>query len=248
MALAWTQGRVIDLRHWGGRLYSLSVEADIRPFEAGQFAKIGLPIDDEIVGRPYSLVNAPAERPLEFYFITVDGGPLTPLLVELKPGDSIQVSPRAAGFLVLSEVPQARHLWLMATGTGVGPFLSILKTAAPWERFEKTILVQAVRTVAELTYQDTIRNIAAQHPERFFYIPFVSREETDFAIQARIPQTIVDGRLEARAGVPLAAADSQFMLCGNPDMVRDASETLIGRGFKKHRRRDPGHITVETYW
>ena len=248
MAQAWNEGRVAELKHWGGRLYSLRVEAEIAPFEAGQFAKIGLPIEGEIVGRPYSLVNAPGEQPLEFYFITVDGGPLTPRLVELKSGDAIQVAPRAAGFLILSEVPRARHLWLMATGTGVGPFLSILKTETPWQRFEKVVLVQAVRTTAELTYQDTVRTIAAMHPGQFIYVPFVSREDTDFALRARIPETISDGRLEARTGLPLTPTDSQFMLCGNPEMVRDTTETLIGRGLKKHRRRDPGHISVEAYW
>lgn len=248
MAQQWIEGRVIELKHWGGRLYSILVAADIAPFEAGQFTKIGLPVGGEVVGRPYSLVNAPDERPLEFYFITVDGGPLTPQLVALKPGDAIQVAPRAAGFLALSEVPEAKHLWLMATGTGVGPFLSILKAAAPWQRFEKVVLVQAVRTLAELTYQETVRTVAAQRASQFVYIPYVSREDVDFALRARIPETLADGRLEGRAGLVLTPADSQIMLCGNPEMVKDTTGALIARGFKKHRRRDPGHITVEAYW
>ena len=248
MAQQWIEGRVVQLKHWSGRLYSISVEADIAPFEAGQFTKIGLPIGDEIVGRPYSLVNAPDARPLEFYFITVDEGPLTPRLVALKPGDPIKVAPRAAGFLALSEVPEAKHLWLMATGTGVGPFLSMLKTATPWQRFEKVVLVQAVRTLAELTYQETIRAIAVERPNHFIHVPFVSREDVDFALRARIPQTLADGRLEARTGVTLIHADSQTMLCGNPEMVRDTTDALVARGFKKHRRRDPGQITVEAYW
>ncbi len=248
MAQAWNEGRVAELKHWGGRLYSVRAEAQFASFEAGQFTKIGLPIDGEIIGRPYSLVNAPDERPLEFYFITVDEGPLTPRLAQLNPGDALHVAPRASGFLVLSEVPQARHLWLMATGTGVGPFLSILKTAIPWQRFEKVVLVQAVRTLAELTYQETVRAIASRHPAQFIHVPFISREDTGFAIRGRIPQTIADGRLEARTELVLTPADSQFMLCGNPDMLRDTSATLISRGFKKHRRRDPGHITGEAYW
>jgi ferredoxin--NADP+ reductase len=248
MAEAWNEGRVVALKHWGGRLYSLRMEAPMAPFEAGQFVKIGLPIDGEMVGRPYSLVNAPGEQPLEVYFITVDGGPLSQRLVELQPGDPIYIAPRTAGFLVLSEVPQARHLWLMATGTGVGPFLSILKTPTPWQRFEKVVLVQAVRTGAELTYRETVAAIAAEHPQQFIFVPFVSREDTEFAIRARIPQAIADGRLEARAGLSLSPDESQFMLCGNPEMVRDTTDALIARGFKKHRRRNPGHITVEAYW
>ena len=248
MSQSWNEGHVAGLKHWGGRLYSVSVDADMAPFEAGQFAKLGLPIGGEIVGRPYSLVNAPYERPLEFYFITVDGGPLTSLLVNLNPGDAIQVAPRAAGFLVLSEVPQAKHLWLIATGTGVGPFLSMLKTPTPWQRFEKVVLVQAVRTVAELSYRETVHAITREHPSEFIHLPYVSREDTDFALRARIPATVADGRLEARTGLALSAADSQFMLCGNPEMVKDTTDALIARGFKKHRRRDPGHISVEAYW
>jgi ferredoxin--NADP+ reductase len=248
MAEAWNEGRVVALKHWGGRLYSLLMEAQIAPFEAGQFVKIGLLIDDEMVGRPYSLVNAPGEQPLEFYFITVGDGPLSQRLVQLQPGDPIYIAPRSAGFLVLSEIPQAKHLWLMATGTGVGPFLSILKTATPWQRFDKVVLVQAVRTSAELSYWETVAAIAAAHPEQFIFVPFVSREDTDFAIRARIPQAIEDGRLEARVGLSLSPEASQFMLCGNPEMVRDTTATLIARGFKKHRRRNPGHITVEAYW
>jgi ferredoxin/flavodoxin---NADP+ reductase len=248
MAEAWNEGRVVALKHWGGHLYSLLMEAQIAPFEAGQFVKIGLPIDGEIVGRPYSLVNAPGEQPLEFYFILIEGGPLSQRLIKLNPGERIYIAPRTAGFLVLSEVPQAKHLWLLATGTGVGPFLSILKTATPWERFEKIVLVQAVRSRAELTYRESVAAIAAAHHEQFVFVPFVSREDTTFAIRARIPQAIDDGRLEARAGLSLSPEHSQFMLCGNPAMVRDSTDTLIARGFKKHRRRNPGHITVEAYW
>lgn len=248
MAQPWTEGRVAELKHWSDRLYSLRVEAEIAPFEAGQFTKVGLPIDGEMVGRPYSLANAPDERPLDFYFITVEAGPLTTRLIKLQPGDAVHVAPRASGFLVLSEVPPARHLWLVATGTGVGPFLSILKTAAPWQRFEKVILVQAVRTLSELTYQDSVRTIAASQGDQFIFVPFVSREDTGFAIRGRIPQAIADGRLEARTGLALSPAESQVMLCGNPDMLRDTAEALHARGMKKHRRRDPGHITVEAYW
>src|SRR5258706_4845577 len=179
MAQQWIEGRVVELKHWGGRLYSLRVDAAIAPWEAGQFVKIGLPIGDEVVGRPYSLVNSPDERPLDFYFITVEGGPLTTQLVTLTKGSAIQVAPRASGFLILSEVPQGRHLWLMATGTGIGPFLAILKTDTPWARFDKVVLVQAVRTLAELTYQDSVRAIAERRGDQFIHVPFVSREDTD---------------------------------------------------------------------
>lgn len=245
---SWNQGQVVAHKHWNGRLHSLYVAADIEPYQAGQFAKIGLELDGEIVGRPYSLVNAPETSPLEFYYIEVADGPLTSALVKLNPGDTILVAPRANGFMILDEVPQSRHLWLIATGTGVGPFLAMLATEKPWQRFEQVVLVYAVRTLSELNYQERIAQVQAAHPEQFVFIPFVSREVTDFALPGRIPQSMLDGRLEARAGIRISAEDSQVMLCGNPQMVEDVSKVLIERGLKKHRRKDPGQITVENYW
>ncbi|MEW5889402.1 MAG: ferredoxin--NADP reductase [Pseudomonadota bacterium] len=243
----WVEGRVAAVKHWTGGLYSLQVEADVEPFRAGQFTKLGLELDGDIVGRPYSLVNAPHERPLEFYFNVVPGGPLSPRLATLSPGSRILVAPRASGFMVMEEIPRGDHLWLVATGTGIGPFLSILKTIDPWQRFRRILLVHAVRLANELSYGGLIRGFAAAHPDRFVFIPFVSREATGFALAGRIPAAIADGRLEARAGVAIDT-DSQFMLCGNPDMVRDTTDALTARGLKKHRRRDPGQITVENYW
>jgi ferredoxin--NADP+ reductase len=245
---AWNTGKVVRHTQWNGTLYTLYVESEIEPHEAGQFAKIGLEIDGEIIGRPYSLVNAPRTQPLEFYYIEVPGGPLTGHLAKLKPGDSMLVAPRANGFMILDEVPQARHLWLMATGTGVGPFLAMLDTEKPWQRFEKVMLVYAVRTMSELSYQERIAEVLAKHAGQFVFIPFISREVSEFALGGRIPQAIGDGRLEERAGIQFSAADSQVMLCGNPQMVQDTTDMLVERGLKKHRRKDPGQITVENYW
>ncbi len=241
-------GTVVGKRRWTERLYSLRVAAEVAPFHAGQFTKLALDINGEIVGRPYSFINAPGENPLEFYFILVPAGPLSPRLAALEEGDAVWVSPHAAGFLTLAEVPDAKHLWLLSTGTGIGPFLSILKTEQPWQRFDRVVLVHAVRQAEELAYDETIRGFAQQHGEQFCFVPFVSRAELDFALPGRIPEAIADGRLEARAGIALAPENSQVMLCGNPDMVRDTTEVLLARGLKKNRRRDPGHITLESYW
>jgi len=244
----WVQGTVVSQKHWAGQLYSLQVEADIAPFEAGQFAKLALAVDGEMVGRPYSFVSAPLERPHDFYYVVLPGNPLTPRLCKLKAGDSIYLTPHASGFLVLSEVAAGEHLWLLATGTALGPFLSILKTDAPWQRFERVVLVHAVRNAEDLSYQDQIGSLLAQHAGRFTFVPVVSREKTDFALDGRIPKAIEDGRLEARAGLGLTAQSSRVMVCGNPEMVADTVHALQQRGLKKHRRRDPGQISVENYW
>ena len=244
----WNVGKVVEHKQWSKKLYSFYIESDIEPFEAGQFVKIALEINGELVGRPYSLVNPPDKRPLEIFYIEVPNGPLTSHLVNLKPGDNIQVAPRAHGFMILDEVPPAKNLWLMATGTGVGPFLSILMTDKPWQHYERVILIYAVRTLSELIYQERIMQILAKYPGQFSYIPFLSRETSDFALTGRIPQAIIDGRLEARAGIKINAENSQIMLCGNPQMVKDTNNTLIERGLKKHRRFEPGQITAENYW
>ncbi len=140
----------MNSKRWTEQLFSLRVEAPIEPFKAGQFGKLALEINGEMVFRPYSYVNAPHERPLEFYFIMLPNGPLTQRLIELEPGDPIYVSPRAAGFLTLSEVPDAETLWRLSSGTAIGPFLSILKTEEPWRRFQSIVLVHAVRQAEEL--------------------------------------------------------------------------------------------------
>jgi ferredoxin/flavodoxin---NADP+ reductase len=244
----WHTGKVAGHKHWSDTLHTLYVEAEIEPFEAGQFIKIGLNINGQEIAHPYSLVNPPDTTPLAFYYIEVPNGQLTPHLVMLKEGDNILIAPKAHGFLILDEVPVSKHLWLIATGTGVGPFLSILSTSKPWQRYEHVILVYAVRTLAELSYQEQIQQLLVEHPNQLSFIPFVSRENIDFALTGRIPQAVADGRLEARAGININAEDSQIMLCGNPQMIKDTTNILIDRGLKKHKRFSPGQISSENYW
>ena len=245
---AWNIGKVVEHKQWSSTLHTLYVESEIEPYQAGQFVKIGLEVDGLTIAHPYSLCNAPHHRPLELYYIEVPNGALTSKLVTLKAGDDILVSPRANGFMVLDEVPQGKHLWLMATGTGVGPFLSILDTEQPWQRFEKVVLVYAARTLAELSYQSRIAAVQAARGEQFVFIPFISREKTAFSMEGRIPQAIQNGSLEARAGLSFSSENSQIMLCGNPAMIEETQQVLTELGLRKHRRKEPGHITVENYW
>ena len=244
----WIEGRVHALQQWTDELFSLQVEAELPSFTAGQFTRLALEIEGEMVGRPYSFVNGPDNPLHEFYFIRVPGGPLTQRLIALEPGDTVFIAPRAAGFFILDEIPDAKKLWMLSTGTAIGPFLSILSTDEAWERFPSIVLVHAVRTVAELAYSETIQNLLSQHAGQLVFIPFVSREKTDFAIQGRVTEAIRDGSLEARAGMTLDAADSQVMICGNPSMVSETQALLGERGMQKNRRREPGHITTEQYW
>ncbi len=242
------QGTVVDKKLWTPRLVSLRFEADVQPFKAGQFLRVALELDGELVGRPYSFVNSPDERPHEIYFNIVEQGQLSPRLAALEPGDPLWVNPVANGFLTLDEVPEARHLWLLATGTGIGPFLSMLKTDEPWRRFDKIVLTHSVREARGLTYQDTINRQREHHGDRLSYIPLVSREYVTHTLHGRIPLNILNGDLEQQAGIRLSAADSHVMLCGNSGMIEQTVELLAERGMKRHRRREHGHISSEQYF
>ena len=244
----WIESVVVENIHWNEHLFSLKIDADFALFTAGQFTSLALDIDGERIARPYSFLSSPGQRPAEFFFYTATGGVLSNALQRLQAGDILWVKQHANGFFTLNEVPDARDLWLIGTGTGVAPFYSILGTAEPWQRFDNLVLVNAVRLAADLQYLDLIKQLQLQHPEQFRFQAFVSREKVADTLPGRIPAAINDGALEQAVGLELNTTHSQIMLCGNPDMVKDTVEILKQRGFKKNRRRTPGHITVENYW
>ncbi|MDN5939204.1 MAG: ferredoxin--NADP reductase [Salinisphaera sp.] len=244
----WIEGRVVENVHWTDSLYTLRIAADIAPFKAGQFGRLALPVDDRPLGRPYSFVNPPQDEVLEFYSIVVQGGPISARLQRLQPGEKLLVGPKGAGFFTLDLVADAEQLWMLSTGTALGPFLSMLRTDEPWRRFRQLVLVHAVRRAQELTYRRVIDDIAAQHPASFQYAPFISREDSDFALGGRVPAAITSGALEARTGLALSPDHAQLMVCGNPDMVRDTSAALAQRGFAPNTRKQRGQITTENYW
>ncbi|WP_445946018.1 ferredoxin--NADP reductase [Shewanella sp.] len=250
----WTQGQVVARRDWSDKLFTLSIKAEIAPFIAGQFIKLSRNTDKRIA-RAYSIVSAPDAELLEVLAVKVPDGQLSPALHQLAIGAEIEVSTKAAGFLTLEELPQAanyRHLWFIATGTGVGPFISMLRTQAPWLKYEKIILVYGVSYYSDLAYQDVIQQLQQQYPQQFVFIPMVTREskavEGMAALDCRIPQGLVSGELEALAQVDISPLDSQVMICGNPAMITEVQTMLLERGLTKNLRRAPGQITLEKYW
>jgi ferredoxin--NADP+ reductase len=164
---SWLEGKVVENRRLNEYLTSLIIDVDIGGYEAGQFVRIGLPDSEDVLARPYSLVNTPQEKHLEVYFNLVEQGPLSPRLFDLQSGDDILVADNPSGFLTVSEVPDCRHLWMIATGTGIGPFLAILKSEAAWQQFEKIVLCYSVSYAEEMAYRDVIADISDKRGDQF---------------------------------------------------------------------------------
>lgn len=245
----WVTGKVVKVQNWTDALFSLTVHAPVEPFTAGQFAKLGLDVDGERVQRAYSYVNAPSNPDLEFYLVTVPEGKLSPRLAALKPGDEVQVVSEAAGFFVLEEVPDCDTLWMLATGTAIGPYLSILEEGKDLDRFKNLVLVHAARYAADLSYLPQMQALEARYAGKLRIQSVVSRETAPGMLTGRIPFLIETGALEEAVGLPMNAESSHVMLCGNPQMVRDTQQLLKEtRQMSKHLRRRPGHMTAEHYW
>jgi len=243
----WLEATVIEKVRWADGLFSLRFEAPLPAFKAGQFVRVGLDIDGERVARPYSLVNAPGETPHEIYFNVVPEGPLSPRLARLEAGDRLYVHSSVTGTMVIDRTPEHRHLWLFATGTALGPFLSMLKTDEPWQRAERVVLCHSVRTATDLAYGDVIRELLRHHGNRLTFVPLVTREAHTGALRERIPTALDAGDIEQLAGLALRPEDAHVMLCGNAEMIEAVQQRLEARGLRRHRRREPGHITVEKY-
>ena len=243
----WLSGTVTTNTEWTDSLFSLRVQTEPFDFIAGQFVRLALDTAEGKVQRAYSLLNSPGDTEQEFLISTVADGVLSPLLQQLKPGDMVQVSQPASGFFVLDEVPDGKNLWLIATGTGIGPYLSMLGTETPWQRFSSIILLHSVRYAAELVYQPLIRSFQQSYGTQLHYQPVVTRETYPGALQHRIPELISSGALQQVCGQKLDS-HSQVLLCGNPQMITETKAVLENLGLKKNLRRDPGQITVEQYW
>lgn len=253
MPANWVPATVIENRKLTDRHFSLIFEAELLPFQAGQFARLQVEVENddgelEKFANPYSLLNTPYEQYAEVYFNTVPDGKVSNGLATLKPGDTLEIAQPCVGFFVLLQIPEAKHLWMLSTGTGIGPYLSILKTEEAWKRFEEIILVHAVPHANELNYSELIEQFAKDHPDKFQFIPIVSREDHQGALKGRIPALIENGELEAKAGLDINKENSHVMLCGNSGMLKDSKAILKERGMDRHLNHKPGHVSSEQYF
>ncbi|MFC3608733.1 ferredoxin--NADP reductase [Stutzerimonas tarimensis] len=251
----FTCQRLLEVHTLTSSLFTLRTTRDPGfRFTAGQFARLGVQkADGSLVWRAYSMVSAPHDDFLEFFSIVVPGGEFTGELARLRPGAELRVDRQAFGFLTLDRFADGRDLWLLATGTGLAPFLSILQGFEAWERFERIFLIYSAREARELAYQSLI----AELPERDYleelgrklhYIPVVTREQVPGALNGRITSLISSGELERAAGAELEPEHSRIMLCGNPQMIEDTRQLLKARGLNLALTRRPGQVAVENYW
>lgn len=244
---------VTHVHHWNESLFSFRTSRDPGfRFKNGHFIMIGLESDE---GRPlmraYSIASANYEEELEFFSIKVPDGPLTSRLQKIRPGDAIVMSNKPTGTLVLDNLLPGRHLYLISTGTGLAPFMSIIKDPETYANFDKVILTHGTRTVSELAYQQLIRDELPKNEffgedvqSKLIYYPTVTREP--FENQGRLTDLMENGQLFDNIGLPrMDPAQDRFMICGSPSMLKDTCAILDGRGFVEAKQGHQGHYVIE---
>ncbi len=250
------------IKSWTPKLFSFRLT---RPqgyrFEAGQWARLGVlkAGADKPVWRAYSIVSATYEPYLEFYSIVVPDGEFTSQLCHLAIGDTVLLDKQPYGFLTTARfetLPQ-QDLWLLSTGTGLAPFISVLGDLAVWEQYQRIILVHGVRQANELAYTDVLTGFSqhelfAEYAHKLHYQACITREATEnlpaHALLGRIPPLINNGLLEKTIGATLSPEHSRVMICGNPEMVSDTRTALKAKGLTVSKSSQLGNIAVENYW
>ena len=245
--------RVLHVHHWNDTLFSFRTTRDpALRFRNGHFVMIGLQVEGKPLLRAYSVASANHEEHLEFLSFKVPNGPLTSRLQHLKEGDEIIVGRKPVGTLVIDDLRPAKNLYLLATGTGLAPFMSIIKDPDVYERFEKVVLVHGVRTVSELAYSDVIQKELPEHEflgemlrDKLIYYPTVTREP--FRNRGRLTELLDSGKLTSDIGLPaLNPETDRAMLCGSPAMLEDTCKLLDSRGFKvSPRQGEQGDYVIE---
>ena len=271
---------VLSKTTWTPNLFSFTVSRpDSFKFTAGQFVRLGVNPSqlsyykqqaavngdasneelnetlNEDIFRAYSIVSSPFDEVLEFFSIVIPDGAFTSQLQHLQVGDELLLNTMPFGFLTLAryQKPLPKDLWLLATGTGLAPFLSMLQDLKTWEDYEHIILAYSARSTEELAYVEKIENLQedfgslVDNPAKLIFIPIITREPVEGALTERLPKLLLDGTLQERAGIALDIDSTHVMLCGNPEMVEDTKETLKTLGLVMNRRGE-GNIAVENYW
>jgi ferredoxin--NADP+ reductase len=248
----FNQETVLSVHHWTDTLFSFTTTRDSSfRFRNGEFTMIGLEVNEKPLLRAYSVASANYEDRLEFFSIKVQDGPLTSRLQHLKEGDPILVSRKATGTLVIDNLYNGRNLYLIGTGTGLAPFLSVIKDPETYERFEKVVLVHGCRHVRELAYGEMIQETLPKDDllgeyvsNQLIYYPTVTRDP--FHNRGRITDLITSGKLFSDIGQPpLEAEFDRVMICGSPGLLEDTKTLLLERNFTEGNHGEQGQFVVE---
>lgn len=251
MSSNFNQETVLDVHHWTDRLFSFRTTRDQGfRFQSGQFIMIGLEVNGKPLLRAYSIASSVYDEQLEFFSIKVQEGPLTSRLQHLKEGDKILVGKKPVGTLLYDNLIPGDNLWLLSTGTGLAPFLSIIRDLEAYERYKKIILVHGVREVNELAYADLITKqlpkdefLGEMVREKLVYYPTVTRE--DFRNKGRLTDLISSGKIFEDLGLPkFSEQDDRMMLCGSPEMLADMRQILEGLGLEEGSQSEAGHFVI----
>lgn len=253
MSSAFITETVLDVRHWTDSYFSFTTTRDDGfRFDNGQFVMIGLEVNGKPLMRAYSIASANWEEQLEFFSIKVPHGSLTSRLQHIKPGDTVFLSRKPTGTLLISDLLPGKTLYLLSTGTGLAPFLSIIKDPETYERFENVVLTHGVRNVQDLAYADYFKKELPHHEflgdeiaKKLHYYPVVSREA--FMHQGRVTDLLENGQMMRDLGLPeLNPKTDRAMICGSPQMLTDFRRILDSRGFTAAPRiGTPGHYVFE---
>lgn len=248
----FNQESVLSVHHWTNTLFSFTTTRDPSfRFRNGEFTMIGLKVGEKPLLRAYSVASANYEDRLEFFSIKVPDGPLTSRLQHLKEGDQIIVGRKATGTLVIDNLKNGRNLYLIGTGTGLAPFLSVIKDPETYDRFEKVVLLHGCRRVAELAYGEMITETLPKDDligelvrNQLIYYPTVTRDP--FRNRGRITDLMTSGKLFSDAGLaPLESAHDRVMICGSPALLQDTRTLLLDKGFVEGNHGEPGEFVVE---
>ncbi len=249
---AFDEETVLSVHHWTDRLFSFTTtRSQSLRFSNGHFTMIGLRVDGKPLLRAYSIVSPNYEETLEFLSIKVQDGPLTSRLQHIQPGDKVIVGHKPTGTLLIDYLLPGQRLYLFGTGTGLAPFMSIIRDPETYEKFEEVILVHGCRLVSELAYRGYVTQELPQHEflgemvtQQLKYYPTVTREP--FPTQGRIPDLIESGQMARDLGLPpLQPQLDRVMLCGSPEMLKSIKHVLEERGFKEGNTTTPGDFVVE---
>lgn len=248
---------VKSIHRWNASLFSFRTTRAARfEFTPGQYSRLGLDVGNDVLWRSYSIASAPSDQELEYLAVVVPQGAFSPQLEQIRPGDPILTERASHGFMTATRfTAPGNDLWMLATGTGLGPFLSILQDPQVWQKYRNLILVHGARYADDLVYQDLLRRLQ-QHPPtastaRLHLIQSTTGNNQPVApnrLQGRITNLLLDGQLERQAGLTINTQDSHILLCGNPDMITETRQILHDRGLRPSRRTVPGHYLTEHYW